>query len=324
MALFIAEKTGVGSTINVHLDERFKLEENKSANVIGANINLDLLGISSYTKCIEGKETACIEEKHVKLGVSKIFKNQPVAKKVDYTQEYEAAVQKMTVKTAQETAIEPVDITLPPMPFTVLDLKEGETSSVGDFEISVLSIWADHAEFIVKEKSTGINFMFVISKGWNLFAIPGEIRTLGQNECGLSNSRLFEFNAQTQGFDKITEPRPGKAYWLYNPNEKCKADVELVKPVSMYELEQLQKGWNFVPILFGMIGSTLSEMGNCEFNGAFVYDTETNQWNNVLGTEIGRSLLGKGIAVNVQETCSLLGADTIDEIPELPALPEVG
>jgi len=320
-ASFLAEKPAFGGTINVHLNERFKLEENMTANVLGANMNLELLGISSYTECSDGDETlACVEEKRVKLGVSRLFKERPIAKKVNYSENAMEIASEVIHNVADSSfTIE----ALPPAPFTVLDLEESETASIGEFEISVLSIWADHAEFVVKDKSTGIAFKFVISKGWNLSSFPGEFRTQNQSECNSSNFRLFGFNARTQGFDKVREPIPGKAYWLYNPNESCEVQVELTKAVSMYELGQLQKGWNFVPVLAGMLENKLSEMGNCEFNGAFAYDAETKQWISVTGTKITESLLGKGIAVNVEETCSLLGAETIDEIPELPALPEV-
>lgn len=324
---FIAEADDFSDTINVHVGEPFELEEDMSARVLEANMRIDLLNLLSQEICAESMPPQCREIKQVKIGVRKLFKREKIGKTVSKSVISKQAKEKLVEEAAEEgqavtsQQIEPIE--MPPTPFKVFTLGEGESAEVGEFEIKVLAIWAERAEFIVKEKSTGIQFKLVIAKGWNLFSIPGEIRALEHSECKSSDFKLFEYLPKEKRFRKVKKPEEGKAYWLYNPGKKCIVNAELEKAVSMLELEDLIKGWNFLPVLKGMFEKKISEMGDCELKGAFFFDSENNKWVKAMDTVLGKEHLGTGIAVYANKKCSIVGPGGPPEIPDLPELPEV-
>ncbi len=325
-AKFVANALGQGNTINVQVGEPFKLEENMSARVLRANMRIDLLGIASNTICAETYPEQCTDTKTVKIGVSKLaFEKikEKIGEPVENSVVEEEAAKHLIESSARESTVSAQipSIEIPPMPFRVFELGEGEAASVGNFEIKVNAIWENTAELVVKEKSTGLKFQYTIEKGWNLFSLPGEIRPSGKSECHTSNFRLFKYATGKKRFKKVTKALPGEAYWLYNPGEVCNVTAELVKPVSVFELEELQKGWNFVPIVKEMIGKSIDEMGNCKFKGAFFYSPGETKWIKALGTKITEQDLGKSLAVFAEEKCSLVNPET--PVPEIPELPEV-
>jgi len=322
-AKFVANDLGYGNTINVHVGEPFKLKEDMAARVLGANMRIDLFGISSLTECMDGIDAECNEHRFVKIGVSHLlFKESQIGQAVSSSAISENVKAEIVQEAGIVSSTDIEEIELPPTPFRVFTLGEGESASVGNFEIRVLSIWPEHAEFVVKNKSTGLKFKLVIGKNWNLFSLPGEIRTVSSNECQSSDFRLFEYNPAGKAFTPVLKPEFAKTYWLYNPGGECVADAELVEAVSIYELEDLYEGWNFVPILRDMIGKKIGGMGDCELKGAFFFSGGV--WEKALDTEIGREHLGKGLAVYAAGKCSLISAGIpVPDIPELPELPEV-
>ncbi|MEM0359842.1 MAG: hypothetical protein QXK06_00715 [Candidatus Diapherotrites archaeon] len=357
-AALLAEETPYDDTINVHVGEPFKLKEKMKARVLEANLLMELLGIYSVEACYdvpEGQAGGCTAKNTVKIGVtnymfakaqmgktvssqqisekakSEIIETTGIAKKTNQplncTQDvkkcddgsyvsrdpYNNCEFKPCPTTSQNT---PIEI---PKPVSVYTLGEGESIAVGEFEITAKAIWADYAEFVVTEKGTGIEFKIAIGKGWNLFSIPGEIKATELNKCNLSNFRLFEYkNGQ---FVKAQKAEPGKAYGLYNPSEACTIKAKLIKPVSLFELKPLQKGWNFVPVLKDMLGSQPGKMGKCNMKGAFFYDSEGKQWVKAMETTLGEQHFGKALAVYAETGCSLASPDI--PIPEIPALPEI-
>lgn len=329
-AFFIANEIGYGDTINVDVGEPFKLKENMSARVLGANMRIDLLNIIQEGGCVvplvenQGEPSVCRTIPKVKIGVSNyLFDVKKIGKPIS-TSEIEKRARETLISSETETAQAITGIELPPTPFRVFTLGEGETASIGKFEIWVEEIWPEYAVFIVKEKSTGIKFKLVISKGWNLFSLPGEMRSIGSNDCQSSDFRLFEYLPGENRFEKVKKPEAGRAYWLYNPNQACKVEAELVKPVSLFETDSLNKGWNFVPVVKDMFDKKIGEMGNCKLKGAFFYDAENHQWKKALEETLGAEHLGRALAVFAVEKCSLVSPETpIPELPELPELPEV-
>ncbi|MFH1234578.1 MAG: hypothetical protein V1493_03110 [Candidatus Diapherotrites archaeon] len=349
---FVAEEAQFDDTINVHVGEPFKLKENMKARVLEANMLIDLLGLSEEdTVCNESG--ACTSKPTVKIGVSDLkslfegeigtsISSQQISENAKSTiiespasstasggQESPAMPVPLVIAISDSTSgdsipsVQPVPPIEIPMPFRIYKLQEGQSATVGDFEITAKAIWANYAEFIVTEKGTGIEFKISIAKGWNLFSIPGEIKTSELSNCSLGDFRLFEF--KDGKFEKAGKAEAGKAYWLYNPKEACTIKAVLIKPVSLFELKPLQAGWNFVPVLKDMLGAQIGKMGDCKLKGAFIYDTTGKQWVKALETTLATGHFGTALAVYAEDKCILASPDTpIPEIPEMPALPEVG
>jgi len=178
-AAFIVTKKGT-SIINVHVNEPFSLSENQVARVLEANIRMELLKVASMVACpdigMAGEETtetttdtySCTEDKFVEISVSGYLSGETaVGEKVEKERiestvvsttdiaEKSAAGEVTGVSTesivVEEARQEAIEILVPPKPFEVFTLREGESVEVNDFEIKVLSIGSSEAKFIVKK-----------------------------------------------------------------------------------------------------------------------------------------------------------------------------
>ena len=150
--------------------------------------------------------------------------------------------------------------------------------------------------------------------------MPGKIESSGNN-CNSSEWTLFEYVKESNSFRKITDPSPGRAYWIYNPGRSCEAKVTIRNSLGIGDLEPITKGWNFVAIVPEMIGKKINELGNCDIRAAFSYDAASRKWENLTDKEMSRSHLGKGLASYSNNSCKLGGGTSIS--PEPPPLPEI-
>jgi len=209
---------------------------------------------------------------------------------------------------------------IPPTPFDVFKLRVGESATVNDFEIKVLSIDFSSAVFIVKKKASSFTFTYKISKGWNLYSMPGEIEA-ERNNCNSSEWSLFEYVKETNSFRKVKNPVPGKAYWLYNPGKSCEAKVFIRDVITLNELGNVTRAWNFVAVVPEMIGKNINDLGSCNLRAAYRFNAKNQQWEGIMRTTIDRSDIGKGFAIYSNNNCTL--GELSFGRPSIPALPEV-
>ncbi|HLD58599.1 MAG TPA: Kazal-type serine protease inhibitor family protein [archaeon] len=311
-ASFVVSRESNQTEINVHTGEPFKLSQSMRANVLEANLQLEVLELSE-----SAVRFSISNYWYSKEYIGKNVSQSIIDEKVSETPQVpERAVHTAAKKTEGTLLLaEAVETTqMPPMPFEVYSLKAGESIEVNDFVIQVLSVNPDTAVFIVKEKGANKKIAFEFAKGWNLFSMPGDMSNSGTN-CESQNFRLFEYSNAENKFAQVSSPKLGRAYWLYNSGNACTAKGTLGKTVSLNDLESFGKGWNFSAVVPEMIGKKINELGNCQLKSAFVYNAENKKWESALGREIAESDLGKGIAVNALEACSFGSAQ---EQPPMP------
>jgi len=324
-AIFIATKETEPGVINVHVNEPFKLAVEQAARVLEANLRIDVLSIkqdlSTCPACPAGTLCKmCNPPFSVEFSVSNYaFEKSEIGKAVA-----PSIVQETVVSAETSTSISSgggggstAPVELPPMPWKTFTLQAGESVEVGDFEIRVLSITYERAEFEVLKKSAGVHFTYILEKGWNLFSMPGVMDT-EKNTCDSSSFRLFEYNPESKSFDKVTEPVLGKAYWLYNSGKTCVAKATVREATPLSKLPRLSKGWNFTAIVLDMQGSKITELGDCKISKAFVWNAASKKWEKALTRTINVGDLGKAFAVYAESACSLsAGSET-----EQPPMPE--
>src|SRR3989344_8406772 len=327
---FIVTKESSPSIINVHINEPFKLVPEQAARVLEANLRIDVSGIgtscSVYATNAEDSATSsygpsCFSS--VEFSVSNYaFEKGYIGREVDEKVIAATIVSTSTERRAsegitetQDTATEEKIIELPPTPWKTYSLGEGESVEVGDFEIQVLSVTPERAEFKVVKKAGGQSFSYVLKQGWNLFSMPGDLQAESSN-CESSNFRLFEYNAAEKKFDKVVNPVAGRAYWLYNSGKSCEAKAVIRQAATLSDIPSLSGGWNFVAIVPEMLGSKITDFGDCELKSAYEWNASSRNWEKVLTRILNNGDLGKALAVNALKACTLSG-----ESAELPPMP---
>jgi len=328
-ALFIVEK-GTSSVINVHLDEPFTLNERQAARVLEANMRIDLLGIVNGV-CDDNNSGVCYPSK-VDISVSNyLFSKELTGKAVESKDYIESVIEKADDSgsirsTETDSGTLPAPPTpVPPVPFRTFTLAAGESAVVNDFVIKVLSIGYNGAEFIVKRAGSGQEMTIVLYNGWNLFSIPGDIEAIEDSGCKANNIRVFEYIEEEGEFVKATGDKKGQAYWMHNPGGMCTVKAIVREPVRLHEIDKVIEGWNFVPILVDMIGSTVRELASkCAPEAAYFYDGEGKQWWDAMDAKITERDLGKAFAIYATERCSIGVGAEIPKIPMLPDLPDIG
>ena len=328
---FIVTKETMPGVINVHVNEPFKLKPEQAARVLEANLRIDVLGIVTVcSTCATNAEDSAspVCESYcfstVQFSVSNyVFEKGYIGKEVEekviaatvvsYSTEERASE---GISATEDTATEEKIIELPPTPWKTYSLQAGQSVVVGDFEIQVLSVTPERAEFKVVKRASGESFSYVLSQGWNLFSMPGDLQAESTN-CESSNFKLFEYNAGSKEFDKVVNPVAGHAYWLYNSGKSCEAKAIIREAATLESTSSLEKGWNFVAVLPEMLGSKITDFGNCSLKSAFEWNAASKKWEKALTRALNNSDLGKALAVNALEACSLSGEST-----ELPPMPE--
>jgi len=342
MAYFIVEEEEP-DVKNVHVDEPFKLLEGQGARVLEANMRIDLLNIIEQISIPSqpeenGQGTESEYHREARISVTNFFLSQAQTGQVSAEEVLKEAVsQQIIQKTTAQNAVsatttaqkaistatnagalvkkvEPIE--MPPTPYRVFTLAEGESVTMGDFSIKANYIGFDSAEFIVTKKHSGELVKFTMYSGWSLISFPGELEVVESTPCETEKFSLLEYDAFEKKYKRVTNPEMGKAYWLYNGGEECHASAYIRNPVAIESLPMLAEGWNFVPVLEGMLGKTISEMG-CNLLAAYMYDAEKQEWIEASGKILSAEDYGKAIAVKTAGEC-FLGAG--GEMP--PALPE--
>ncbi|MDD5163082.1 MAG: hypothetical protein PHD95_02625 [Candidatus ainarchaeum sp.] len=293
-AVFIVSRQENPGEINVHLNDPFKLAQNMSANVLEANIKIEVLGLSDDT---------------VKFSISNYLYSKEYAGKKVSQAAIEAAV---TETTAAQQGVQTES--MPPMPFEVYSLQAGQSIEKNDYTITVLEVNSNAAVFVVKEKGLGRQIVIQINKGWNLFSLPGEMNS-GNSDCDSSNFKIFEYNKRQNKFEIVSSPKIGKAYWIYNAGKTCTAKGTIGKAATFGDLESIGTGWNFIGIIPEMAGKTINEAGNCSFTSAFTFNSAAQKWEKALDKKISENNLGEAMAVFSQGTCNWVA---VSETPPMP------
>ncbi|MDO8647445.1 MAG: Kazal-type serine protease inhibitor family protein [Candidatus Diapherotrites archaeon] len=331
-AIFIAAKDSNPEVINVHVGEPFKLQKDKAARVLEANLRIDVLNlINVCASCASTSDSNAVAScvgglcySSVQFSVSNYaFEQSKIGTTVSTT-----VINSTTVSTTESNSTSSASssgggsgsafIEIPPMPWKTFTLSAGESTEVGDFEIRVLNVSSESAEFEVLKKSTGQSFNYVIKAGWNLFSVPGKIDS-GSNNCESGNFKLFEYDSAAKKFNSVSEPSPGKAYWLFNSGKSCEAKATIRDAVALSGLPSLNAGWNFVAIVPEMLGSKISGLGNCKFKSAFSWNASSKIWQNALNKKLASEDLGSAIVVFSEGACSLAGA--VETQPPMPPSP---
>ncbi len=306
-AAFIVTK-GSEAVINVHTNEPFKISEQQAANVLEANLRIDILQIDASNSQVEFSTSNYL------LSAGEIGKR--LAQET-----YETAITKteaVAAKVAVTGHAAMQVISMPPMPFETYRLGAGESVDVGEFTIKVLAVGGSSAEFIVTEKNTDLKIKLEIYKGWNLISLPGEIDSESAFDCEVSDWRIFEYNTAENKFEAITQPSFSRAFWLYNPGKNCSPEGRVRKAFPLETIATIEKGWNFIPVLADMLKKKITDFENCEFKAAYFFNANSKKWEKALTRELSESDLGKGIAVYAEEACSLSGEEIEPPKPPEP------
>ncbi|MBI2530318.1 MAG: hypothetical protein HYW05_04210 [Candidatus Diapherotrites archaeon] len=310
-AAFLVTK-GSEAVINVHTNEPFKLSGQQAANVLEANLRIDILQINSSNSQVE-------------FSVSNYLLSAKETGKRLEQETYETTVKKTQVA-ATSVAITGHAamqvISMPPMPFETYRLGAGESVDVGDFTIKVIAVGGSSAEFIVTEKNTDLRIKLEIYKGWNLISLPGEIDGESAFDCEVSDWRIFEYNTAENKFEPVTQPSFTRAIWLYNPGKGCSPEGTVRKSFPLEFIAPLEKGWNFIPVFADMLKKKITDFENCEFKAAYFYNANSRKWEKALTREISESDLGKGMAVYAEESCILGEGEIEPPMPDEPEEPE--
>lgn len=330
---FVIEKD-TNDMINVNIDEDFELEEDQSARVIDANLQLNVLSVANNVekpvqRPDDSEEPEELKEeirrRMVKFSVNKFIQERLIGKKLSRETARNMVVKKKAVsesgggsavdvdKPGSEGGssveiVEPITPT-PPKPVETHTLTVGESVKVGDYKIEVKNIDWNSAVFSVTEEGLGITYQLNLDQGWNLISNPGKVESIGTNDCDTSKFRLYEYIEDKNRFKVAQSMQSGEAYWLKNSGEQCIVKFELNDRYSLSSLDTLSQGWNYIPVLPAMKDKTLAGMGDCELKSAYIFNSENNKWKDMLQTRIGMNHYGKGLAVFAREKCSLIGSD---------------
>jgi len=318
---FIVTREQDPKVINVHINESFKLSQEQAARVLEANLRIDVLSLLTVCPTCEGDSTGnvapscggpCVSQ--VEFSVSNYaFEKAEIGTSVSKEAIQDTAVSSTSVQSDNGVSSK---IEIPPMPWRTYTLEAGQSVIVGDFEIQVLSVTSERAEFNVLKKSSGESFSYVLKTGWNLFSMPGTLDS-GSSNCESSKFRLFEYSSQTGAFVKITNPVPGHAYWLFNSGKPCEAKATIRQATSLSELPKLDKGWNFIAIVPEMAGMKMADFAECKISSAFFWNASSKKWENAVSRTLNSGDFGNAIAVYAKNACSL----SIIEEPTIPPMP---
>lgn len=307
-ATFVVTKPD-SSVINVNLDEPFKLKAKQAARVLEANLRIDLLSIVTY-QCFT---TPCPSPK-AEISVSNyLFSAEETGKAVAQSDYIESVVNSSE---GAEVGGGSTSVIMPPMPFKTFLLSEGESATVNDFTIKVLSIGYEYAEFIVTKKSSNEKVYIEILNGWNLFSMPGDLDIIESTDCESRDIVVLEYIEETGQFVEVKSGELGQAYWVYNPGNKCSVTGLLKNPVKMAALDPLLKGWNFTAATIDMVGSSIGKLGGgCGLKAAYFYNSGSKKWENVMAKEITILDLGKSFALYAANECRLGGGELLPPMP---------
>lgn len=319
---FVVSQPENPGIINVHVEDPFTLETNQIAQVLEANLRIELLG-TSVTPCfavdaVDSEEPnltrPCLSRMVARISVSNF-----IGTKYEAGKKVASESVTSTIVSSESEATMPTQLIPSPLPTTsVYELQEGQEITVNDFTIKAQSIGDGKMELVVRGKPMYNELKFEIASGWNLFSLPGDI-TAEKNDCQTSEWKVFEYDRETGKFVRVQAPLAGRAYWIHNPGVKCTVAATLRNPVPLSQLDTLMPKWNFVPVTVEMVGKKIQDLGDCQIKAVFWYNPESRKWQRVEST-ISKSGLGKGFAVYSENKCRLDNGTNDDSPPGFPDL----
>ncbi len=174
------------------------------------------------------------------------------------------------------------------------------------------------------EEPSGQEFNWVFQKGWNLISVPATSMLAVKDNCKFEGEGpqfvFFYYNKEENRyvrFDRAGDLKPGYAFWAHNKGSACEKKIRIEEPVPLSSLQRLGVGWNFVAVVPGMLGSKITELGDCSIKRVYSYNSAAAKWQGALNSTINPSGLGMGLLAWASQECSLAG-DGINP----PPLPE--
>jgi hypothetical protein len=165
-----------------------------------------------------------------------------------------------------------------------------------------------------KEQGTEGTLVRVFQHGWNLFGMYR--MKVVKSDCDSTQFKLYEYtNGQ---FEKVKEPKIGRAYWLYNAGKECSLESIPQNTETFKDLKELQPGWNFVPVIAPMIGKKTEELG-CSLRAAYFY--KIDHWESAMGHEFQPGDISNAFVAYSDNACAL--GNTTEEEPTPPPLPPI-
>ncbi|MFB6076207.1 MAG: hypothetical protein ABEK17_03630 [Candidatus Aenigmatarchaeota archaeon] len=268
---------------NVYLDKKFILNLEEKAGIRGTDYKLELSSVlySNVSK-----------RSRAKIVVKRIRKSEP----------------------------KPTTLTTMAMEREMVDLSINESTTLGKYELTLLDVSEDSALMVVtKKEEYEYKFDVKINNGWNLLSLPGDSIRSDSSTCKVSDFLTYEYVKEKGEYKQTESMETGKSYWVYNPNNDCKVQFEVLETTSLSDLSQLKTGWNFIPIIDSMIGNQINNMGGCgsKLKGAYIYDVDKNKWDGISNKKINENYYGKGIITYTKEECTFE-----NKPPKLPEFPE--
>ncbi len=137
----------------------------------------------------------------------------------------------------------------------------------------------------------------------------GELEELSQDEQAIILNAMRNLKGSLEN----------QANWIYIKKEKnlllnlknSENIPETINEISLF------KGWNLISIMPLMTNKRIGEFkGDCEILKAFSFETEENNWHNLLDEILSVEAVGGGFAIKVSENCQFhIGSELPPEMP---------
>lgn len=315
--LVTQEPTG---TQNVLLGEKFKLQTGNTANILNANLQVELLNVQQSTCNSSQDPEKCLKQPliarlaiHQKYFIENDASPSPLTGQVTGNENYKGFTQEIQNALVPTAVQESIDETVPQV-YEIVELFAGEKKVVNGYIISALDLWSNGGVFLVEKESSEQRFAININKGWNLFSIP-PMKVISSS-CDTQKFRIFEY--ENGEFKKVKEPKGLRGYWLYNKGDACEVKAVYTNGESFKDLLPLQPKWNFAPVIGGMFGKTPMDLG-CDLQAAFLF--ENGEWTNAKDRKFSIKDLGKAFVAYSNAQCQLGQQEPEPQIPAFPGFP---
>ena len=175
-----------------------------------------------------------------------------------------------------------------------------------------------------------------LNKGWNLvsaelvaFEVMGEGSTyffydpINREYFGTGGSKEAEDRFEDAIGSKYG--RSGEDYfelasmWVYLDEPTTVSVRDRSSDLSSIEYTLLE-GWNFLSIQSSLMGTKLSNVGNCDIVSGYYFNSASQNWEKIGLNENLDFTLGSGILVRVKETCTP-DFEATGPVQQPPALP---
>jgi hypothetical protein len=157
---------------------------------------------------------------------------------------------------------------------------------------------------LIESNNPIIKYSYTLEPKWNLYSLPGIIN-IDSSNCNNSKLVYAEYDKTAKKFVRITEPQPGKTYWVYNKGEKCTTTTTILNPTKIEQLPNLTQGWNFVAVIPDLNNKKANQLGNCMIKATMQYNPTTKTWTDITNNTINNTLLGTAIAIYTNNDCKI-------------------